>query len=157
MQSIGSSILAALGVRPAAKEGKSPAASSVPADQPVKTGIQVDLSTAGQARSAKAFSQSTQTDIEQSGLPDSVQKILRGVRDAQKRIEQIDQQLQAILTDKRLAPDIRQGRATGLQTMQASLQRQIATSTSDLSSLMNTLHLGQGDKMKAGMLVLAKM
>lgn len=157
MQSIGSSILAALGVRPATKEGKSPAASSVPADQPVKMGIQVDLSAAGQARLAKAFSQSTQTDIEQSGLPDSVQKILRGVYEAQKRIEQIDQQLQAILKDKRLASDIRQGRAAGLQTMQASLQRQIATSTSDLSSLMNTLHLGQGDKVKAGMLVLAKM
>ncbi len=157
MQSIGSSILAVLIVRPAATEGKSRIISSTTPDQPLKAGIHVDLSAAGQAMAAKAFSHSADADIKASGLPESAQKILRGVRDTQRRIEQIEQQLQAVLKSRSLTADVRQGRAAGLQTMLAALQRQIASSTSDLSSLMNNEHLGQADKMKAGMLVLAKM
>lgn len=157
MQSIGSSILSALGIRPATKADKTTTASSTTPEQAVKAGVQVALSAAGQARAALASSQSEYADIEQSGLPDSAQKILRGVRDTQKRISQTEQQMQSILKDKSLEPDIRQARAAGLQTMMASMQRQIAGSTSDLSSLMSHLNLGQSDKMKASMLVMAKM
>lgn len=157
MQAIGSSILAVLAVRPAATEGKSAITPPPTPDQPLKTGIHVDLSAAGQAMAARASSHSADVDIQESGLPESAQKVLRGVRDTQKRTEQIEQQLQTILKNRGLTADVRQARAAGLQTMLAALHRQMANSTSDLSSLMNNLHLGQGDKMKAGMLVLAKM
>ena len=158
MQSIGSSILATLGIRPAATESKSTTAQSATADQLVKAGIQVDLSTLGRAQAAKALaSPSDYADIEQSGLPDAVQKTLRSVRDTQKRIEQFGQQLQAALKDHSLSPDMRQAKTAGLQTMLATMQRQIASSTSDLSTQMSSLHLSQSDKVKAGLLVLAKM
>jgi hypothetical protein len=52
---------------------------------------------------------------------------------------------------------MRQARTAGLQTLLGALQRQVANSTSDLSSQMSSLQLSQSDKVKAGMLVLAKM
>ncbi|MCS3468148.1 Sec-independent protein translocase protein TatA [Pseudomonas sp. JUb42] len=158
MQSIGPSILATLGIRPASKDGKSTTTSSATADQPAKAGIQVDLSALGKAQAAKALAgHSEYADIAQSGLPESVQKTLRAVRDTQTRIEQFNQQLQTALKDQSLTPDMRQARTAGLQTLLGALQRQVANSTSDLSSQMSSLQLSQSDKVKAGMLVLAKM
>lgn len=157
MQSIGPSILTALGIRPATRDSKSTKASSS-VDQPVKAGIQVDLSALGKAQAARALAgHSDYADIEQSGLPDSVQKTLRSVRDTQKRVEQFNQQLQTALKDQSLTPDMRHARTAGLQTLLGALQRQVADSTSDLSSQMSSLQLSQSDKVKAGMLVLAKM
>jgi hypothetical protein len=115
----------------------------------------VSLSAAGLARAA--LSGSANNDIAQSGLPDSVQKVLTSVRDSQKRLAQLNSELQAATTDQSLSADMRQAKVAALQTVSAIYQRQISNSASDLSSVMNSLQLKSADKAKASMLMLAKM
>lgn len=118
-------------------------------------GEQVSLSPEGLARAAMYGS--ANSDISQSGLPESVQKILTSVRISQKGVQQMNSQLQAITNDKSLTAEMRLARTSALQTVSAIYQRQISSSTSDLASAMNTLQLNKADKAKASMLVLAKM
>ncbi|MCI8209965.1 hypothetical protein AUC61_10510 [Pseudomonas sp. S25] len=139
----------------AQKSAAEKAAPQSAATIPTSQSAEVSLSAAGLARAA--LSGSTNTDIKQSGLPDSVQKILNSVRDSQKRLAQSNSELQATLNDKSLNPDMRQAKAAALQTVSAIYQRQISTSASDLSSVMNALQLKSADKAKASMLMLAKM
>ncbi|RRV05643.1 chemotaxis protein [Pseudomonas sp. v388] len=122
---------------------------------PVETpAVKVDLSSAGKAASSAS---SRNADIEQSGLPESVQKILKAVRELQRKIQETMEQLQKVLSDKSLTYDERQTKATALQTVLGMLQRQISNSTADLSILMNQLQSSDSDKIKAGILVMAKM
>ncbi|HEX8596608.1 MAG TPA: chemotaxis protein [Pseudomonas sp.] len=117
--------------------------------------VQVTLSAAGQARAL--LSHSPNSDIAQSGLPDSVQKILTSVRESQKGMDRLANELQAAMKDKNLTPEMRQAKVSALQTVSAIYQRQVSNTTSDLSTVMSKLKLGAADKMKASMLVMAKM
>jgi hypothetical protein len=117
--------------------------------------VQVTLSAAGQARAALA--RSTNPDIAESGLPDSVQKILTSVRESQKGMDRLEKELQAAMKDRYLTPEMRQAKVSALQTVSTIYQRQISNTTSDLSAVMSKLKLGSADKMKASMLVMAKM
>lgn len=126
--------------------GASPGPESSPSSQ-------VSLSAAGLARAALAGS--ANSDIKQSGLPDSVQKILTSVRLSQKGLQQMNDQLQAVNSDKSLTAEMRQVKLSTLQTMSGIYQRQVSDSSRDLSSAMNGLP--SADKAKASMLVLAKM
>jgi hypothetical protein len=116
--------------------------------------VQVNLSSAGKAA---ASASSRNADIEQSGLPESVQKILKAVRELQRRIEETMEKIRKVLSDKSLSYDERQTQATALQTVLGMLQRQVSNSTADLSVLMNQLQSSDSDKIKAGILVMAKM
>ncbi|AXH55916.1 MULTISPECIES: hypothetical protein [Pseudomonas] len=117
-------------------------------------GVEVNLSSAGKAAAA---SSSRNADIEQSGLPTSVQKILKAIRELQRRIAETMEQIQKALKDPSLSPEERRTKAAALQTVLTTLQAQVSNSTADLSSLMNSLNSSDADKTKAGMLVLAKM
>ncbi|MET0612669.1 MAG: chemotaxis protein [Pseudomonas caspiana] len=139
----------------AQKSAADKAASQSNAAAQTPQSVDVKLSAAGLARAA--LSGSANTDIAQSGLPDSVQKILTSVRDSQKRLAQSNSELQAAKDDKSLSPDMRQAKAAALQTVSAIYQRQISTSASDLSSVMNALQLNSADKTKASMLMLVRM
>jgi hypothetical protein len=122
---------------------------------PAKTSesVQVTLSAAARAM----MSGSANADIAQSGLPDSVQKILTSVRESQKGMDRLATELQAATRDKNLTDDMRLAKVSALQTVSAIYQRQISNSTTDLSSVMSKLKLSSADKMKASMLVMSKM
>ncbi|KPB68740.1 chemotaxis protein [Pseudomonas cannabina] len=117
-------------------------------------GIEVNLSAEGRAA---ASSGSRDSDIEQSGLPSSVQKILKSIRELQRKMEETTDQIQKVLADRSLTPEERQTKVGALQTVLGTLQAQMSSSTADLSSLMNSLGSSDSDKTSAGMLVLAKM
>ncbi|MFJ4145086.1 chemotaxis protein [Pseudomonas sp. NPDC089734] len=117
-------------------------------------GIEVDLSSAGKKAAA---SSSGNDDIEQSGLPESVQKILKAIRELQRKIQETLEKIQKVLNDKTLTYDERQAQATALQTVLGLLQRQVSNSTADMATLMNQMQSSDADKVKAGMLVMAKM
>ena len=117
-------------------------------------GIRVNLSSEGRAA---ASSSSKDSDIEQSGLPKSVQKILKAIRELQRQITELTVQIQQVLTDPRLSDDERKSKAAGLQAVLSMLQAQISNSSDDLSSLMNQLKSKGDEKIQAGMLLMAKM
>lgn len=141
-----------------------PADSTTTADKPTgqaasatdpAEGVQVKLSLAGQAKAAMA--PTTNADIKNSGLPDSVQKILTSLRASQQRLDKLNDQLQAAMKDQSLTPEMRQAKVAALQMVLSIVQRQISNSAGDLSANMNQLKLKSADKMKASMLVMAKM
>jgi hypothetical protein len=135
----------------AANSDESPSNVTTSVDTPA---VKVNLSSAGKAASSAS---SRNSDIEQSGLPESVQKILKAVRELQRNIQETMDQLQKVLSDKSLTYDERQTKATALQTVLGMLQRQVSNSTADLSILMNQLQSSDSDKIKAGILVMAQM
>ncbi|CAI8914374.1 MULTISPECIES: hypothetical protein [Pseudomonas] len=128
--------------------------SNVEASASSAKSVEVNLSSEGKAA---ASSSSRDADIEQSGLPASVQKILKGIRELQRKIEETMDQLQKVLNDQSLDPEERRTKAAALQTVLSTLQAQVSNATADLSSLMNSLKSSDSDKINAGMLVLAKM
>jgi|GEM_PF-3411249 len=136
-----------------APEGTSGANPAQSVSQSSGPSSQVSLSAAGLARAALAGS--ANSDIKQSGLPDSVQKVLTSVRLSQKGLQQMNDQLQAVISDKSLTAEMRQVKLSTLQSMSGIYQRQVSDSSRDLASAMNGLT--SADKAKASMLVLAKM
>ncbi|MBX8484987.1 chemotaxis protein [Pseudomonas cichorii] len=149
------SIIGAISIRtPAVQTSVAPVQSEAVAPVKETKGIQVDLSSAGKAA---ASSSSKNSDIEQSGLPESVQKILKAIRELQKKIAETLEKIQEVLNDKTLSYDERQTRATALQTVLGMLQRQVSNSTADMANLMNQMQASDADKVKAGVLVMAKM
>ncbi|AHF66800.1 MULTISPECIES: hypothetical protein [Pseudomonas] len=139
---------------PAVQTPVAPVQSETAAPVKETKGIEVNLSSAGKAA---ASSSSKNSDIEQSGLPESVQKILKAIRELQKKIAETMEKIQEVLNDKTLSYDERQTRATALQTVLGMLQRQVSNSTADMANLMNQMQASDADKVKAGVLVMAKM
>ena len=69
--------------------------------------VEVNLSAAGRAAAAAAGGGSKNADIENSGLPSSVQKILKSIRELQRRIEETTDQIQKVLADRNLTREER--------------------------------------------------
>lgn len=143
-----------LAVATPAVTSRSPQEVKVDALPAASEGVKVDLSAAGRAA---ASSSSKDADIEQSGLPASVQKLLKAIRELQRQIAELTLQIQQALKDPSLTDEERKSKAAGLQAVMSMLQAQISTSSDDLSTLMNRLKSSNDDKVKAGMLIMAKM
>ncbi|RMQ41659.1 hypothetical protein ALQ04_00525 [Pseudomonas cichorii] len=154
--SLSGSILGPLSIRSAAIQPVSAPTQGTETAEPARQvkGIEVELSSAGKAA---ASSSSRNSDIEQSGLPESVQKILKAVRELQRKIQETLEKIQDVLKDRSLSHEERQTRATALQTVLGMLQRQVSNSTADMANLMNQMQASDADKVKAGILVMAKM
>ncbi|CAM3105962.1 chemotaxis protein [Pseudomonas floridensis] len=116
-------------------------------------GVEVSLSPEGQAAAAPA---SKDADIEQSGLPEGVQKLLKAIRELQRKLEETQQQIQQVISDRSLGDSERQTRVAALQSVLGELQQQITGSSSDLSVMMNRLKLDEGSKTLARSLTMVK-
>lgn len=154
LKAMGRAFLAAnAAAQKSAAEKATPQSADTLPTTPAGQASQVSLSALGLARAALAGS--SNTDIKESGLPDSVQKVLTSVRQSQKGLQQMNAQLQAMTNNKNLTPEMRQANLAALQTMSAIYQRQVSDSSRDLASAMNGLP--SADKAKASLLVLARM
>ncbi|WP_122572612.1 chemotaxis protein [Pseudomonas viridiflava] len=121
-------------------ESARPEAETAPGQSP---GVQVNLSPEGKAVASSA---SRDADIEQSGLPEGVQKILKAIREVQRKIEELLQQIQQVMNDQGLSEDDRKTRIATLQSSVGALQQQVSNYSADLSVLMNRLKLNGGSK-----------
>ncbi|MCF5707801.1 chemotaxis protein [Pseudomonas syringae] len=116
-------------------------------------GIEVNLSPEGKAAAASG---SRDADIEQSGLPEGVQKLLKAIRELQRKMEETLEQIQQILNDQSLSDTERQTKVAALQTALGALQQQISSSNSNLTVMMNQLKLDDGSKTLARSLMVAR-
>lgn len=116
-------------------------------------GIEVNLSPEGKAAAASG---SRDADIEQSGLPEGVQKLLKAIRELQRKMEETLEQIQQILNDQSLSDTERQTKVAALQTALGALQQQISSTNSDLTVMMNQLKLDEGSKTLARSLMVAR-
>ncbi len=91
-------------------------------------GIRVNLSLKGLEISSKHQADS---DIDESGLPESVRQLLKMIRKLQKELAEANRQLQALMRDRSLDP-------VQMQKKTAALQARVSA----LSASLNTLNFG---------------
>lgn len=91
-------------------------------------GIKVDLSLKGLE---VAGQQQGDTDIDESGLPESVRQLLKMIRKLQRELAEANRQLQALMRDRSLDP-------VEMQKKTAALQARVSA----LSASLNTVNFG---------------
>jgi len=117
--------------------------SNTQSDSPVS--VKVSLSTQGLKKSAEANSND---DIEQSGLPDKAQKLLKMIRELKKQIEEKNEQLRALIADQSLTDEEKRSKVGAIQTTVAALSSSLTTASTTLDNLTKngTLTAAQGQQ-----------
>ncbi|WP_257110755.1 hypothetical protein [Pseudomonas ficuserectae] len=110
-------------------ESSSAATTAIPAE-----GVKVSLSEASIQKSAddKKPQAKSNADIESSGLPDQTQKTLKMIRELKRQIEEKQQELQALMADQNMDPEIKKSKVGALVTEIATLSAGLATANNAL-------------------------
>jgi len=111
----------------AAVEGKDDAAPK--ASEGIKVTISADAFRAAQVKSSDS-------DIDDSGLDDSVKQMLKTIRALKQQIDEKLAELQAVAMDQSLTPEERQAKVANLQTAISSLQAGLITAQTSLAKAM---------------------
>ncbi|MQA53288.1 hypothetical protein [Pseudomonas piscis] len=115
-------------------------------------GVKVSLSGAGLKKSSKAAGDDS--DIEESGLPQTIQQILKMIRKLQQQISEKMAELQAVMADKRLSPEEARIKVGGLQADLATLNSGLLSANASLVKAMRQESLTQEQVMKAAALLM---
>lgn len=116
--------------------------------------VKVSLSGVALQRSASAQKATSNRDIEQSGLPDTTQKILKMIRELKQKIQEKQVELQAVLVDARLDPQTRQVKAAGLQSELGALSAALTTASTALNKQIKDGLLSAEQGQQAAMLAM---
>ncbi|WP_047284926.1 MULTISPECIES: hypothetical protein [Pseudomonas] len=122
------------------------------AEPVIGEGVKVSLSGAGLNKSAAA--KGRDSDIEESGLPENIQQILKMIRKLQQQIAETLAQLQAVMADKHLSPEETKVRIGSLQSALAILNGGLLTANASLAKAMKEAGLGPEQVMKAASLIM---
>ncbi|MEG8233059.1 hypothetical protein [Pseudomonas orientalis] len=133
----------------AAKELKD--ATSAPLSTKTEEGVKVTFS--GAALLAISDTKKSNSDIEESGLPDDVQQVLKMIREIKKQIAEKQAELAAVMADKTLSPEQARVKVNNLQSALAALNASLVTAQGSLSKAMKGL--SGDDAMKAASLAMA--
>lgn len=122
------------------------------AEPAIAEGVKVSLSGAGLQKSSSAAGDDR--DIEESGLPENIQNILKMIRKLQQQIAEKLAQLQAIMADKRLSPEEAKTRIGSVQSALAALNSGLLTANASLAKAMKDAGLSPEQVMKAASLIM---
>jgi PIN domain nuclease of toxin-antitoxin system len=133
-----------------------PQTSTTPAREKRKTveGVSVTISGVALQKAAQA-NKTVNSDIEESGLPDNIQQILKMIRLLQQQIAEKMAEMQAVMTDKSLTPEQAQARLANLQTALGGLNAGLMMANASLAKAMKESGLSAEDMMKAVSLVMS--
>lgn len=111
-------------------------------------GVKVSLSPNGLKKAAEA--RSSNSDIEQSGLPDQAQKILKMIREIKQQIAEKQQEMQALMADQSMSPEAKQAKLGMLQTALSALSASLMEANTSLQKLSKsgTLSAAQTEQAK---------
>lgn len=90
-------------------------------------------------------------DIEESGLDENVQKLLKMIRQLKQQIAEKMAEMSSIMADKRLSPDQAQAKLGGVQAALGGLQAALTSAYASLNEAMK--NLSAEDAVKAAALV----
>ncbi|WP_213936937.1 hypothetical protein [Pseudomonas sp. dw_612] len=122
-------------------------------DTPTKVeGIKVSLSGAGIEKAAGAKGENS--DIEESGLPENIQQILKMIRKLQQQIAEKLAEMQAVMKDKRLSPEEIKAKLGALQAFINNLNGGLIVANNALSKAMKQSGLTPEQILKAASLVM---
>ena len=123
-----------------------------PATSPVAEGIKVSLSGAGLTKAAG--SHGSNKDIEESGLPENIQQILKMIRQIQQQIAEKVARMQVVMADKRLSDEERRAKLGALQAAIGTLNGGLITANLSLSKAMKQANLSPEQVLKAASLAM---
>ena len=131
-------------------EGSAVSAGS--AASPVAEGIRVSLSGAGLTKAAGSHGDNK--DIEESGLPENIQQILKMIRRLQEQIAEKVARMQVVMADKRLSAEERRAKLGALQAAIATLNGGLITANMSLSKVMKQSELTPEQVLKTASLAM---
>ena len=97
-------------------------------------GVKVTIS--GAALKTANAQKSQNNDIEDSGLSDQVQKILKMIREIKKQIQEKQEQLQQVMANRNLSPEQSKAQVAALQSAIAGLNAALMAATASLNEAM---------------------
>lgn len=136
------------GAKSAAETAVKDQAAAPAAETNVLEGVKVTIS--GAAFKAVAVASRTNSDIDDSGLDDSVKQILKMIRKLKQQIAEKMAELQAIAADKSLTPEQARAKTANVQGAISSLQAGLMTAQTSLAKAMKTM--SADDALKAASL-----
>ncbi|WP_241802040.1 hypothetical protein [Pseudomonas corrugata] len=98
-------------------------------------GVKVSLSGVGLQKSANDRAANANKDIEESGLPDQVQKILKMIRELKQKIAEKQSEMQALMADQSMSPEAKQVKVGALQATLSTLTASLMTASASLDKL----------------------
>lgn len=141
------STLATAAVTPVdvSESGAAPAAGA-----PAEPGLKVTLSAEGLMRSK---TESKNSDIDESGLPDTVKQLLKMIRELKAQLAERMAELQALMAQSDMDDETRQARAQALQTEVGSISGALTTATAELARVMRDQKLSTEQSAAVGSLL----
>lgn len=122
------------------------------AESVIGEGVKVSLSGVGLQKSSSAAGDDR--DIEESGLPENIQQLLKMIRKLQQQIAEKLARLQAVMADKHLSPEEAKAKVGSLQSALASLNSGLLTANASLAKAMKEAGLSPEQVMKAASLIM---
>ncbi|MFZ3284449.1 hypothetical protein [Pseudomonas sp.] len=127
-------------------------ASSEEATPTLVEGVKVSLSGASIEKSAGAGGDNR--DIEESGLPENIQQLLKMIRKLQKEIAEKKALIEAVMADKRLSSEEKIIKVASLRGAIAALNTGLITANLALSKVVGQSGLTADQNMKVGSLLM---
>lgn len=134
--------------------GETSAAADHSTGAPAAEGIKVSLSGVGLNKAAAAHGDNK--DIEESGLPDNIQNILKMIRRLQQQVAEKVAQMQAVMADKRLTGEERKAKLAALQAAITNLNGGLITANLTLSKAISQSNLTPEQVLKTASLAMKR-
>ncbi|MDU9021226.1 coiled-coil domain-containing protein 60 [Pseudomonas corrugata] len=117
-------------------------------------GVKVTLSGVGLQKAANERSANANKDIEESGLPDQVQKLLKMIRELKQKIQEKQSEMQALMADQSMSPETKQTKISALQTTLSTLTASLMTASASLEKLSKNGSLSAAQVQQAAKLAM---
>lgn len=114
-------------------------------------GVKVSLSGASIEKSASVGGENS--DIDDSGLPENIQQLLKMIRKLQKQIAEKKALIEAVMTDKRLSNEEKINKLAALRGAIAALNTGLITANLALSKVVGQSGLTSDQNLKVGSLL----
>lgn len=119
-------------------------------------GVKVSLSGASIQKAADEKNANPDADIESSGLPDQAQKILKMIREIQRKIDEKMQEMQEVMGDTSLDEVTRKARIGTIQSALAGLTASLMSANNELDKLSKNGTLSDAQSKQATQLAMKK-
>lgn len=106
----------------------------------------VSVTFSGASLRAANAEKTTNNDIEESGLDENVQKLLKMIRQLKQQIAEKMAEMSAVMADKRLSPEQALAKLSGVQSALGGLQAALTAAYASLNEAMKNLSAGDAVK-----------
>ncbi|WNW13686.1 hypothetical protein RRX38_21825 [Pseudomonas sp. DTU_2021_1001937_2_SI_NGA_ILE_001] len=117
-------------------------------------GVQVSLSSASIQKAAEERKANPNKDIDESGLPDNAKDLLKAIRELKQKIAEKQQEIQAMMADQNMDPELKKTRVGALQAEMAALTASLMSASASLNKLQTNGTLTKSDSQKVSSLLM---